>query len=217
MSRLLRPIMTHSICLILLSCACYPGAAGAYRKSGWQPFNQGELGLASTQLPNAVRIEFGLVEVYYRLALTDATLGLCSHARCVQEDAKRMEANRAPTGAQGAAHQFEPTRQRPTQVLAVNSNYAAVQRWFGRVSEPMVVTPEPVSLALFGSGLTLVGLALLRRSRRAKWSKSTRYAHHAVDRSYVRLARNANRVQSPVSDFRVPDRFVTTCVPSAPK
>ncbi|PYT47792.1 MAG: hypothetical protein DMG44_17090 [Acidobacteria bacterium] len=154
MSRLLRQIMTLSICLILLSCACYPSAAGAYHKSGWQ------------------------------------------------EDAKQMEANLAPTGAQGTTHEFEPTR--PTQALAVNSNYTAVQRKFGRVSESIVLAPEPVSLALFGSGLTLAGLALLRRSRRSKWSKSARDAHFAVDRSYVRLARHADRVQSPVPDFRVP-------------
>jgi len=213
MSHLLRPIMMLSICFTSLSCACYPEVAGACYQSGRQSFNQGELGLASTQRHNAIPINSGSVEAYSRLGLTDATLGLCSDARCVQEDAKLMDANLAPTGAQQAAHELKLSP--PAWVLTVS--YTAVARKFSRVSESIVVTPEPVSLALFGSGLTLVGVALLRCSRRTKGSRTTRVAHYAVNRSCVRLARHANRVQYPVPDFLARDRSVIACMSSAPK
>jgi hypothetical protein len=217
MSHLLCPAVTLCMCLTSLSCTYYPDVAGAYHQNGRQTFDQGELGPANTQIHNAIRIGSGFMEVNYRPGLTDATLRLCSDARCVQvqEVAKHMEANLAPTGAQGAAHEFEPTR--PARVSAVNSYYAAVTKKFRRVSESIAVTPEPVSLALFGSGLTLAGVALLRCSQRKKWSRTTRDAHYAVEKSCMRLARNANRVQYPAPDFPAPDRFVTTCMPPAPK
>jgi hypothetical protein len=183
MSFLLRPIVT--ICLTSLSCVYCPGVVGADRQVGRQSFNPGELKLAST------------------LPRNDATLGLCSDARCVQEDANHIKANLAPTGAQEeAVRESKPTHQRLAGVLAVTYNYAAVTRIFSRISESIAATPEPESLAFFGTGLTIIGAALLCRFRRAKWSGGTRHARHVVGGSSARLARNVNPAQYAARDFR---------------
>ncbi len=160
MSFLLRPIVT--ICLTSLSCVCCLGVVGAHHRVSRQSFNQEELKLAST------------------LPRNDATLGLCSDARCVQEDANHIKANLAPTAAPEAVREFKPTHQRLASVLAVTYNYAAVTRIFSRISESIAATPEPESLAFFGTGLTIIGAALLCRFRRAKWSGGTRHARHVV-------------------------------------
>jgi hypothetical protein len=87
-------------------------------------------------------------------------------------------------------------------------------REFDSVIDLIGVTPEPVSLALFGFGLTLAGVALLRCARRTKWSTSTRDARFAVDKSCVRLARVANGVQYTGRDIPARGQFVTTYVSS---
>ena len=85
---------------------------------------------------------------------------------------------------------------------------------FVRVSESILATPEPVSLALFGSGLTLIGVLLLRCSRREKPFTSLRDAHRAVDKSCLRLARDANGGQYPRPDIPPPERLISTYVSS---
>jgi hypothetical protein len=80
----------------------------------------------------------------------------------------------------------------------------------GQVSEWAVAMPEPVSLALFGSCLTLAGVVLLRSSRRTKWSANTRDAHWAVDKSCVCPARDASGVQYPGPDFPARNRYAAT-------
>jgi hypothetical protein len=216
MCRLLRLIITLSICFTSLAFACYPGVAGAYHQSGRQFLNQGELEPVSIQLHNPVGIDSGFVEAHHRLDLSDATLGLRCDARCIQEGEKHMGPNLPPTGAQGAAQEFKPTGWWPSRLLALNLDYTAVLRKFGRISESIEVTPEPISLALFGFGLTLVGVTLLRGSRRTQLSRSTQDAHYGGDKNCVRLGRNPSRIQHPVPEFPAPDRLVTTCMPSAP-
>ena len=83
-------------------------------------------------------------------------------------------------------------------------------RQLGRVSEWAVAMPEPVSLALFGSCLTLAGVVLLRSSRRTKWSANMRDAHWAVVKSCVRPARDASGVQYPGPDFPARNRYAAT-------
>ena len=85
---------------------------------------------------------------------------------------------------------------------------------FGRVSAPNAATHEPMSLALFGFGLTLAGVTLLRSSRRTKWPTNTRDAHGVVDKSYVRVARAAHGGQYPRPDLAARDRFAATYMPS---
>jgi hypothetical protein len=77
-----------------------------------------------------------------------------------------------------------------------------------------IMTPEPVSLALFGSSLTLVGVVLLRCSRPTKSSASPRDAHRAVDKSCLRLAREANGARYPRPDIPAPERLISTYVSS---
>jgi hypothetical protein len=182
MSFLLRPIVT--ICLASLPFVSCPSVAGAHQQVGRQSLNHGELKLAST-LPH-----------------NDATLGPCSGARCAQEDANRIEADLAPTGAPEAVREFKPTHQRLAGVLGVTYNYAAVTRTFQRISESIAATPEPESLAFFGAGLTIMGVALLSRFRRSKWSRGTRNARHVVGGSGARQARNVNPAQYAARDFR---------------
>ena len=190
MSFLLRPIMT--ICLTSVFCVCCFGVVGAHHQVSEQSFNPGELRLAST------------------LPRDDATVGVCSDARCVQEDANRIEANLAPTAAQEVVHEFKPAHPRLASVLGVTYNYAAVTRMFRRINESIAATPEPESLAFFGAGLTIMGVALLSRFRRAKWSPSTRDARYVAGGSSVRHARNVNPAQYSARDFRGHDRFVAT-------
>lgn len=95
------------------------------------------------------------------------------------------------------------------RILAVISNYTVVTRVFHRISESIAATPEPESLALFGVGLTIIGVAFLSHFRRTKWSPGTRNARH-VGRSCARLARNVNPVQYSGRDFPAHDRFVAT-------
>lgn len=90
-------------------------------------------------------------------------------------------------------------------------------RTFGGVSKSIEATPEPVSLALFGSGLTLVGVVLLRCSRRTKSSSGTWDAHCAFDNSCARLTGDVNGVQYSRSRIPTPDRFVTTYMSSGSK
>ena len=87
-------------------------------------------------------------------------------------------------------------------------------RAFVSVTESIAGTPEPVSLALFGSGLTVVGVVLLRSSRRTKSSTSTRAAHSAVDHSCLRLACDTNGIQYPRPNVAAPERLVSTYVSS---
>jgi hypothetical protein len=116
------------------------------------------------------------------------------------------------SGRQSLKHgELEPAVSQLDNSIWVNA------RKLDRVGEWIVVTPEPVSLALFGSGLTMAGVFLLRCSRRTKWSTNTRDAHWAVDKSCVRPARNANKVQYPRPDFPARDQFVATCMPSGSK
>ena len=87
-------------------------------------------------------------------------------------------------------------------------------RTFIRVSESIKMTPEPVSLALFGSGLSLLGVVLLRHSRRTKSTTSPRDAPCAVDNRSLRLARNFNGAQYPRTDIPAPERLVSAYVSS---
>jgi hypothetical protein len=138
MRRLLRPILTLSICLTCLSCA---GVAWAYQHSGRQSLKHGGFELASVQLDNPIGI-----------------------------DARQL---------------------------------ARVSEWAG-------ATPEPVSMALFGSCLTLAGVVLLRSSRRSKWTTNARDQHWAVDKSCVGLARGAHGVQYAGPDFRARNRLAAS-------
>lgn len=82
----------------------------------------------------------------------------------------------------------------------------------GRVGELLVVTPEPVSLVLFGFGLTMAGITLLRSSGRSKLSTNTGVARWAVGKRCKRLARIANVMQYPSHDFSARNRLVATCM-----
>ena len=144
MSRLLRLILTLSLCL---TCLCCAGVAWAYHR-GRQSLKQGGLELASIQLDNPIGID-------------------------------------------------------PQKL--------------GRVSELAVATPEPVSLALFGSALTLAGVVLLRCSRRTNQSTNARDGHRASDTSSVQLVRDGDGVQYRGPDIPGRDRFVTICMSSGVK
>jgi hypothetical protein len=85
---------------------------------------------------------------------------------------------------------------------------------FVRVSESILATPEPVSLALFGSGLALIGVLLLRCSRREKPFKSPRDVHCAVDKRSILLARRGNGAQHPRPGVPAPEPLVSTYVSS---
>ena len=87
-------------------------------------------------------------------------------------------------------------------------------RDFVRVSESIIATPEPVSLALFGSGLTLLGVGLLRYSRRTKPAANRRDARRAVGVRSLRFARSANGNQYPRPNVAAPERLVSTYVSS---
>jgi hypothetical protein len=130
MSRFCRLIITLSLWLTFLPCACDSGVASAHSQSGSQSFKHGELALSSNQL--------------------------------------------------------------------------------GRVRASQAATHEPISLALFGSGMTLAGVTLLRCSRRTKWSMERRKPHAAGGMSYIRVARAAHEVQYPAAGFAARDRFAVT-------
>ena len=87
-------------------------------------------------------------------------------------------------------------------------------RNFVIVSESIEMTPEPVSLALFGSGLTLLGVGLLRYSRRTKPAANRRDARCAVGIRSLRFARSANGIQYPRPNVVAPERLVSTYVSS---
>lgn len=109
------------------------------------------------------------------------------------------------------AHQqsgLEPAGVQPHNPIGIETTY------FVRVSEWIMVTPEPVSLALFGSSLTLLGVVLLRCSRRTESTANPRDAHCAVDNRSLRLARNVNGAQYPRTDIPVPERLVSAYVSS---
>lgn len=87
-------------------------------------------------------------------------------------------------------------------------------RDFVRVSESIIATPEPVSLALFGSGLTLLGVGLLRYSRRPKSAANRQDARRAVGVRSLRFARSANGAQYCRPNAVAAERFVSTYVSS---
>jgi hypothetical protein len=104
--------------------------------------------------------------------------------------------------------ELEPANIQPHSPIGIDA------RRLVRVRESIIATPEPVSLALFGSGLTLMGIALLRYSRRTKAAMAPRDALSAVDKRFLRLARNANRAQYPRPNVPAPKRLVSTYVSS---
>lgn len=87
-------------------------------------------------------------------------------------------------------------------------------RTFVRVSESIEMTPEPVSLALFGTGLTLVGGVLLRYSRRTKSAANRWDGRRAVGVRSLRFARSANGIHYPRPNVVAPERLVSTYVSS---
>jgi hypothetical protein len=101
-----------------------------------------------------------------------------------------------------------PARIQPNNSMGIETGY------FVRVSEWITATPEPVSLALFGSGLTLLGAVLLRYSRRATSATSPRDSQCAVDKRSLRLARNVNGAQNHRPGPPAPKRLVSTYVSS---
>ena len=88
---------------------------------------------------------------------------------------------------------------------------------FGMVGELIGVTPEPLSLAVFGSGLTLTGVVLLRSSRRTKPSTRRRNANFAAGKSRPHFVPYANGVQYSRGDTPATGRFVTTYMSSGSK
>lgn len=104
-----------------------------------------------------------------------------------------------------------PASIQPHDAIAIDA------RMLSRVSEAIVMTPEPVTLALFGSGLTLAGVVLLGVSRRTKLSVSARDAHWAVDTNCVELARGARGIQDRGPHFPAAGRLATTFMSSGSK
>jgi len=105
--------------------------------------------------------------------------------------------------------ELEPANVQPHSPIGIDATTLI------RVRESIIATPEPVSLALFGSGLTLMGIALLRYSRRTKAAMTPRDVLRAGDKSPLRLARNANRAQYPRPNVPARERLVSTYVSSA--
>lgn len=104
---------------------------------------------------------------------------------------------------------LEPSNIQPHSPIGIDAKSLV------RVRESIVATREPVSLALFGSGLTLMGIVLLRHSRRTKAPMTSRKALCDIDNTFLRLARNANRAQYPRPNVPAPQRLVSTYVSSA--
>jgi hypothetical protein len=81
--------------------------------------------------------------------------------------------------------------------------FDSIVQWIG-------VTPEPVSLALFGSSLTLAGVVLLRSTRRTQSFPRAQVARSVTDKNPLRLARYAKGVHYSRPSIPARGPFVAT-------
>jgi hypothetical protein len=177
----------------------YIVAKQRYLENGEQDFDRGKHSRTNVELRNAIQID---PDLSYPAVLTDNGLRPESDAygattEVVQLYPQHLQARLEPARFHVATHPREDARHKASPLLTTEGEAA---RKRSPLSEPVMAIGEPAYLALFGCGLTLIGVVLLRRSRLTKPSKITTM-RTTPSRIYVQLGGNSGSRLLLTSEF----------------